>query len=253
MFKKAIVRRPCENMVHGITGENLGAPDYNTALKQHDSYIEALKNCGLEVITIEKNNTFPDSVFIEDTAVLTKEFAIITNPSPKARKEEIVGVIPTIKQQYNTIEYIAPPGTLEGGDIMLIGDTFYIGRTARSNDDGIRQFKKIVTKHGYNATTIDVTDMLHLKTGVSFIGNNTLLIVDNLKNHPAFTSFKKIIAEGKEAYAANSLNINDKIILPKGYPETRKKLDQENYEIIELDISEYRKLEGGLSCMSLRF
>jgi dimethylargininase len=252
MFKKAIVRRPCENMIHGITREDEGVPDYSLALKQHDSYIEALKSCGLEVITIEKNNTFPDSVFIEDTAVLTKEFAIITNPSPKARKEEIVGVIPTIKKQYQTIEYIAPPGTLEGGDIMLIGDTFYIGRTARSNEDGIRQFKKIINKHGYNAIIIDVTDMLHLKTGVSFIGNDTVLIVDSLKNHSAFSSYKKIIAEGSEAYAANSLNINGKIIIPEGYPETRNKLEQEGYNLIELDISEYRKLEGGLSCMSLR-
>jgi len=253
MFKKAIVRRPCENIIKGITRENQGPPNFSLAKEQHDSYIKALENCGLEVTVIEGNNTFPDSVFIEDTAVLTKEFAIITNPAPKTRKEEIVGVIPTIKHHFKTIEYIATPGTLEGGDILLIGNTFYIGMTERSNDDGIRQFKKITTKHGYNAETIDIKELLHLKTGVSYLGNDTLLIVNNLKDHPAFKSFKKIIAEEPETYAANSLNINGKILLPKDFPSTRKKLEDEGYEIIELDVSEYRKLEGGLSCLSLRF
>lgn len=253
MFKKAIVRRPCKNLMKGITRENQGLPDYSLALKQHDSYIDALKKCGLEVTVIEENDTFPDSVFIEDTAVLTKEFAIITNPSPKARKEEIVGVIPTIKHHYKTIEYIAAPGTLEGGDILQIGNTFYIGKTDRSNEDGIRQFKKIIFKHGYNAETIDVNKLLHLKTGVSHIGDDTLLIVNAFKDQPAFKSFKKIIAEEPETYAANSLNINGTILLPRGFPYTREKLEAEGYKIMELDVSEYRKLEGGLSCLSLRF
>ncbi len=253
MLKNAIVRRPCKNIVNGITRENQGPPNHSRAIKQHDSYIDALKNCGLEVTVIDENETFPDSVFIEDTAVLTKEFAIITNPSPKTRKEEIVGVIPTIKHHFKTIEYIATPGTLEGGDILLIGNTFYIGKTERSNIEGIRQFKKLISKHGYNSATINIDELLHLKSGVSYIGNNTLLIVNDLKNDPAFKSFKKIIAEEPETYAANSLNINGNIILPRGFPSTRKKLENEGYEIIELDVSEYRKLEGGLSCLSLRF
>jgi len=252
MLKKAIVRRPCENMVKGISNGKQGSPIHSTALEQHDKYIQALEKCGLQVTILEKNNTFPDSVFIEDTAILAKEFAIITNPSPKSRKEEIAGVIPALKQQFKTMEFIAAPGTLEGGDIMQVGDTFYIGRSARSNDDGIRQFKKIVTKHGYNPIAVEIPDMLHLKTGVSYLGNNILLITEKLKDNPAFTTFKKIIAEEPEALAANSLNINERILIPKGYPSTVKKLENEGFNVIELEITEFMKLDGGLSCMSLR-
>jgi len=252
MLKKAIVRRPCENMVKGISNGKQGSPVYSTALEQHDQYIQALEKCGLQVTILEKNNTFPDSVFIEDTAILTKEFAIITNPTPKSRKEEIAGIIPTLKQQYKTIEYIAAPGTLEGGDIMQVGDTFYIGRSSRSNDDGIRQFKRIVTKHGYNTTTVEMPDILHLKTGVSYLENNVLLISEQLKDNPAFDSFKKIIAEAPEAHAANSLNINGKILTPKDCPSTLKKLENEGFNVTELEITEFMKLDGGLSCMSLR-
>jgi len=252
MLKTAIVRRPCENMVQGISNGKQGVPDYSIATEQHNQYIQALEKCGLQVTILEKNNTFPDSVFIEDTAVLTREVAIVTNPTPKSRKEEVAGIISTLKQHYKTIEYIAAPGTLEGGDIMHVGDTFYIGRSARSNDDGIRQFKKIVTKHGYNPVTVELPDILHLKTGVSYLGNNVLLITEQLKDNPAFSSFKKIIAEEPEAHAANSLNINGNILIPKGCPSTLKKIENEVFNVTELDISEFMKLDGGLSCMSLR-
>ncbi|MGM0497220.1 MAG: dimethylarginine dimethylaminohydrolase family protein [Bacteroidota bacterium] len=252
MLKKAIVRRPCENMVKGISNEKQEAPNYSIALEQHDQYIQALEKCGLKITVLEKNNNFPDSVFIEDTAILTKEFATITNPTPKSRKEEIAGVIPTLKQQYNTIEFIATPGTLEGGDIMQVDNTFYIGRSSRSNDNGIRQFKKIITKHGYNAITVDMPAILHLKSGVSYLGNNILLIAEKLKDNPAFRSFKKIIAEEPEAHAANSLNINETILIPKECPSTFEKIKNEGYKVIELEITEFMKLDGGLSCMSLR-
>jgi len=251
-FTKAIVRRPCENMLQGITSKDLGAPDYSLALKQHDQYIRTLESCGLEVIVLEKNNTFPDSVFIEDTAVLTKEFAIITNPSPKARKEEIVGVIPTLKHLYKTIEYIAAPGTLEGGDIMMIDNTFYIGKTARSNEEGIRQFSEIVKKHGYQAIVVEVANLLHLKTGIASLEHNNILVTSDLSNHPAFQKYNKILPNPDEAYAANSLNINEQILIPKGFKQTKTRIEKLGYQTIEIDTSEFRKLDGGLSCLSLR-
>lgn len=253
MFKEAIVRRPCKAMTKGITQAGLGIPDYKLALQQHDQYIRALETCGLTITLVEADENFPDSVFIEDTAVLTRKFAIVTNPGPSSRKEEIVGVIPTLKAKFRTIEYIAAPGTLEGGDVMLAGNTFFVGKSDRTNSDGIRQFQKIVSKHGYQMVSVDMPQILHLKTGLSYLENNQILLTEDYTASTALNHFDKIITDSSEAYAANSLWVNEKVLVPAGFPSTRKKIEKAGYETLEVDVSEFRKLDGGLSCLSLRF
>jgi len=240
-------------MRKGITHAGLGMPNYKLALKQHDQYIRALETCGLKINLVEANEHFPDSVFIEDTAVLTREFAIVTNPGPSSRKEEVAGVVPTLKAKFRTIEYIAAPGTLEGGDVMLAGNTFFVGKSDRTNSDGIRQFQKIVSKHGYEMVTVDMPEILHLKTGLSYLENNQLLLTEDYTASAALYRFDKIITDSSEAYAANSLWVNEKVLVPNGFPSTRKKIEKAGYETLEVDVSEFRKLDGGLSCLSLRF
>ena len=144
MFKQAIVRTPCENMVNGISSANLGKPNYQKALLQHSKYIEALKYCGLEVTVLESDNNFPDSTFVEDTAVLTPKCAIIANPGTETRKNEIFTMSETIRKFYQTIEGIKYPGTLDGGDIMMVDSHFYIGISDRTNLAGANQLIKIM-------------------------------------------------------------------------------------------------------------
>ncbi len=256
MFKNVIVKRPCKAMVEGITSApELGKPDYDLALKQHDAYIEALKQCGVEVTVLEADEAYPDSCFVEDTAVITRKCAIISNPGALSRRKEAEVMLPTIKKFFSDdkIEYIKSPGTLEGGDVMMVGDHFYAGRSARTNEEGIRQFIEILEKHGLTGSEVPLELVLHLKTGINYIENNNMLVSGEFIEKPDFAKFNKLIIPEEEAYAANCIWVNDTVIVPEGYPTVERKVKEAGYKIILVDTSEYKKLDGGLSCLSLRF
>lgn len=256
MFKNVIVKKPSKSMLDGITSApELGKPDYELALKQHEAYIEALKSCGVKVTVLEADEAFPDSCFVEDVAVLSDKCAVITNPGAKSRNGETKGIINTIKKFYpeDKIEYIKSPGTLEGGDIMMVGDHFYVGLSARTNKEGAEQFIKALNKHGLTGSIVPLEKVLHLKTGVNYIENNNMLVSGEFVDKDEFKGFNKIIIPEEEAYAANCIWVNDTVIVPKGYPTVKKAIEDMGYKIILVDTSEYRKLDGGLSCLSLRF
>ncbi|MGF7060311.1 dimethylarginine dimethylaminohydrolase family protein [Brassicibacter mesophilus] len=256
MFKNVIVRRPSKSLVNGITSSpELGRPDYVLALKQHDSYIEALKSCGVEVTVLEANERYPDSCFVEDVAVVTKNCAIITNPGAPTRKGEEKEIIDVIKRFYteDKIEYIKDPGTLEGGDIMMVGDHFYIGLSARTNKEGARQFIESLEKYDLTGSVVPLEKVLHLKTGLAYLENNNLLVAGEFVTSPIFENFNKIIIDENDSYSANCIWINNKVLVPFGYEKTQKAIENAGYEVILVDTSEYRKLDGGLSCLSLRF
>ena len=253
MFKNAIVRKPCKNLVNGLTTANLGKPDYQLALIQHQAYIEALEECGLEVTVLEADEKHPDSTFIEDTALLTAHCAIIANPSAHSRNGEIIELSQLIENVYPIVESISTPGTLEGGDILMVGNHFYIGLSERTNLFGANQLIGILAKYGLVGSTIPVENFLHLKSGLSYLENNNLLVTSSFKNIPEFQKYNLIFVDDDESYAANSLWINNKVVVPKGFPKTKKKIEQAGYTTIEIDVSEFRKLDGGLSCLSLRY
>lgn len=256
MFKNVIVKRPSKSLVNGITSApELGKPNYELALKQHDSYIAALKQCGVEVTILEASEKYPDSCFVEDTAVITRKCAIISNPGASSRNGEALLMLPTIKKFFSDdkIEFIKSPGTMEGGDVMMVGDHFYIGRSARTNTEGIRQFITILEKHGLTASEIPLEFVLHLKTGVNYIENNNMLVVGEFVTKSDFAKYNKILIPEDESYAANCIWVNNKVIVPIGYPTAEKRIRDAGYEVILVDTSEYRKLDGGLSCLSLRF
>ena len=154
---------------------------------------------------------------------------------------------------YKNIEEIKEPGTVEAGDVMVVADHHYIGLSGRTNLDGANQLTRILSKYGLTGSTISLEKMLHLKSGVSYLGNNNLLVAGELKNKLEFEKFNLILVEDDESYAANSLWINDIVLVPKGFLKTRMKIEQLGYKTIEVDVSEFRKLDGGLSCLSLRF
>lgn len=256
MFQNVIVRRPCRAMVEGITSNpQLGKPDYDLACKQHDAYIEALKSCGVKVTVLPADECYPDSCFVEDPAVITRKCAIITNPGAPSRngeKDQIIGAIREFFSE-DQIEYIHAPGTLEGGDVMMVGDHFYVGRSARTNGEGIRQFLAILEKHGLTGSEVPLEEVLHLKTGVNYLENNNMLVSGEFVSKPDFADFNRIEIPEEEAYAANCIWVNDTVIVPAGYPAVENAVRELGYRILLVDTSEYRKLDGGLSCLSLRF
>jgi len=253
MFTKAIVRKPCRNLIKGLSKANLGVLNYYKAMKQHKLYVEALQSCGLDVHILEADENYPDSVFVEDAALLTKNCAIITNPGAKSRMGEILEMEKVLGSFYTNIERISIPGTVEAGDIMMVGDHFYIGLSDRTNLQGAEQMISILEKNGFTGSTVELNEMLHLKTGVSYIENNNMLVAGEFEQHPEFDKFNRMVIPEDELYAANSLWINNKVLVPQGNPKTKKIIENAGYEVVSLDMSEFRKLDGGLSCLSLRF
>ncbi len=253
MFSNAIVKLPSKSLINGITTANLGKPDYYLALKQHEMYVNALIKCGLKVTVLPETEDFPDSVFVEDTAVVTPDWAIVCNPAEQSRNAETTYITPKLSGFFTTVFQITGSMFIEGGDIMLIDKTFYIGISKRTNMSGINQFEKLVNQLGYKVIPVTLNTMLHLKTGVNYLDNNNLLVAGEFISKPEFALFNKLIVPDNEMYAANSLCINGTVLVPYGFPVTLGLIKSCGYPVIELDMSEFRKIDGGLSCLSLRF
>ena len=228
-FTKAIVRCPGPEIVNGLSTANLGKPDYNLTLQQHGQYVKSLMACGLDVTILEADVRYPDATFVEDAALLTPHCAIIMSPGASSRKGETEEITSVIRKFYDNIEIIEPPGTVEAGDIMMVGSHFYIGLSKRTNRIGAMKVVEILQKHDLGGSVIDLKEVLHLKTGVSYLEDKD------------------------ESYAANSIWVNDVVIMPAGYPKTKKAISTAGYKILEVNTSEFRKVDGGVSCLSLRF
>jgi dimethylargininase len=252
MLTHAVTRLPGENFADGITTSNLGRPNYELIIRQHAAYRQALHNLGLEVLLLPPEPAFPDAYFVEDPAIVSPSLAIITRPGAASRRGEEISLERALKE-FKPLAHIRAPGTLDGGDVLFAEDQFFIGLSKRTNREGARQLSTLLEAAGYPSITVNVASGLHLKSSVNYIGNNTMLITSALADHPAFTEFDKILLDPNEEYAANTLLVNDTLLVPAGFPKTRKQLDAMNLPIIELDVSEVRKMDGGLTCMSLRF
>ncbi len=253
MFSRAIVRQPGNSLVNGITTAGLGAPDYELALKQHGQYIDALEQCGLEVTVMPADENYPDGLFIEDAALVMSGCAVSTRPGASERRGEVGKVASELLSFYEQVEAIEAPGTLDAGDIMMVGQHFYIGLSERSNQAGAEQLIEILKAHGYSGSMVAFSEALHLKSSVSYLENNRLVITGELCDKPAFAEFDHIVIAADEAYAANCVWINNRVLVASGYPNTSKLIADLGYEVIELDVSEFRKLDGGWSCLLLRF
>lgn len=253
MFSKAIVRTPCKAMVSGLTAANLGIPDYQKALIQHQDYIAALQECGLDVTVLPADESFPDSTFVEDPALVTPHCAILTRPGAPSRSNETLTMREPLSRFFDDIEIIEHPGSVEGGDIMMVGDFYYIGLSERTNREGARQMIDILRQYGMDGATVTLNEVLHLKTGLSYLENNNLLICGEFLQNDTFRQFNHLAVDADEAYAASSVWINGVVLTPAGFPGTRALIESAGYACREVDVSEFQKLDGGLSCLSLRF
>ena len=253
IFTKALVRKPCRNMVHGLSTAGLGAPDYERALAQHAGYVAALRECGLAVTVLAADETYPDSVFIEDTAVLSEKAAVISRPGAPSRRGEEKAVAVALRSFFTELQAIVEPGTLEGGDVLKAGDHFFIGVSDRTNTEGAGQLAAILKQSGCTAILVPLKKVLHLKTGVAYLEHNRVLAGGEFLGHALLSRFEAIPVPAGEDYAANSLWINGRVMIPAGFPKTRDAIEKAGYETLTVDVSEFRKLDGGLSCLSLRF
>jgi len=255
-FTKAIVRRPGASFSDGLTTARLGAPLFEKTLQQHDAYVRALQACGLEVVVLEADERHPDSTFVEDTAVLAGRSAILTRPGALSRRGEVAAIRGALAERFNAVESIEAPGTLDGGDICHAGSHVFIGISERTNEDGARQLADLLQRDGSTTSFVDVRrtkGILHLKSGVAFLGDDRLALIEALADRREFAGRDRIVVTQGEEYAANCVRVNDKVIIAAGFPEFQAALERQGYRVVPVEVSEFRKMDGGLSCLSLRF
>ncbi|WP_323119708.1 dimethylarginine dimethylaminohydrolase family protein [Burkholderia alba] len=250
-FTKAIVRRPAASCGAGLTTAQSGAPDYDRTLTQFHAYCEALRAHGVEPVELPALDAFPDAHFVEDVAVVTPEFAVITRPGAPARRGEIDSIAAPLAAHRPLLPM--RDGRLDGGDVMRVGRRFYIGLTSRTDAAGIAAFGALVAPHGYTVEAIPVGAGLHLKSVVNALGDDVLLATRALAGHRAFDGFRVIEIDAADEYACNTLRINDTLLTPAGYPRVHEKIDALGMPLHVLDTGEFRKMDGGLTCLSLRF
>jgi dimethylargininase len=256
VLTKAIVREPGQNFSSGETSVDLGKPDYELAFRQHKAYCRALESCELQLIRLKADERFPDSTFVEDTAIVTERGAVITRLGAVSRMGETEEIRRELVNHYPKLSMIEAPGTVDGGDICEAENHFFIGISRRTNEAGAAQLAGILKSLGFSSSLIDIrglSNILHLKSGMACIGHNRLVLVEALRNLKEFSSFELIHVNSVEDYAANCVFINNRMLVAAGFPGLKRQLEDLNYQTIALEMSEFQKMDGGLSCLSLRF
>jgi len=224
--------------------------DMNVARTQHDAYVHTLVELGCQVIELPEEPDLPDSVFVEDTAFILPEVAVITHPGADSRKPEVESIIPALSS-YRPLVHVTEPATVDGGDVLVAGKQIFIGMSTRSNPESVAQLNALLDNFGYTVRGVEMTDCLHLKTAVTRVDDKTLLINKNWVDAANFPGFDLIEVDASEPFAANCLPVRGKIIYPTTFPKTRKKLEDKGYSIAPVDLSELAKAEGAVTCCSL--
>lgn len=257
MFSQAIVRLPGRNFAEGLTTSSLGLPDYGLAVIQHQYYCDALEEMGLHLVRMPPDEQHPDSTFVEDTAVVTDRGAVIARPGAPSRQTEVYAIRDALTLFYSDLETIEGVGTLDGGDVCQVDGHFFVGVSARTNHEGATQLSRFLNKFGYTSTLIDIREvtpeLLHLKSGLAYLGNNRLVVHSALASRAEFEGFEKLRLVNGEEYAANCLTFDKTVLVASGYPGFESHLGRLGYRTVSLDMSEFQKMDGGLSCLSIRF
>jgi len=269
MLTRAIVRPTALNFSEGLTTGKLGAPDYEIAMRQHEAYCAALEQCGLMLSRLEADSKYPDSTFVEDVAVLfealphgratapdAEHCAVLARPGAASRLGEIANMRTVLADVFPSLHEINAPGTLDGGDVCEAGSHFFIGISERTNEAGARQLAEVLSEFGYTSSFVDIrkaNGLLHLKSGIAYLGDTHLVVTEALAGRAQFADYDLVRVDRGEEYAANCVRINEHVLVAAGYPKFEAKLRQLGYRTIALEMSEFQKMDGGLSCLSLRF
>jgi len=224
--------------------------DVKIAQSQHHGYVQALKELGCAVLELPCERNLPDSVFVEDTAVVIPDAALITRPGVDSRKPETESIIQALAP-YRDLLFIEPPATVDGGDVLVVGKNIFVGLSTRSNREAINQMNNLLARFGYKTQGVDLRDCLHLKSAVTRITDETLLINRNWVDVEHFEGYHLIEIDPSEPYAANCLPVNDSIIYPTSFPHTSAILESGGYRIRPVLVDELAKAEGAVTCCSL--
>jgi dimethylargininase len=256
-FTQAIVCRPAPNFAEGLTRVDLGRPSYPLAVEQHERYCRALERCGLRLIRLPADEVYPDSTFVEDTAILTEHGAMLTRPGAPSRAGEVAAIREALAGLYPELASIQAPGTVDGGDVCDAEGHYYIGLSERTNAEGARQLADWLALQGYTASVVDIrgrAELLHLKSGLAYLGDKRLAVQEALAQDEAvYSGYELVRVPHGEEYAANCVRVGSHVLVAAGHPGFEAALRELGYGILRLDMSEFQKMDGGLSCLSLRF
>ncbi|GHE94126.1 NG,NG-dimethylarginine dimethylaminohydrolase (dimethylargininase) protein [Aliiroseovarius zhejiangensis] len=253
-FTRAITRRPSASITDGLRAEDTGTPDLDQMLRDHAHYVATLKKTGAEVVELPPLEDFPDAVFVEDTALCLPRGAVLMRPGAPSRMGEVAHMAPALRDFYDDVREIVGPGHIEGGDILVTGREILVGRSDRTDAAGVAELTRIVSDWGHNLREVFTPPgVLHFKTDCSLLDGDTILATQRLDASGCFDGYRVLhVADGEEA-AANSIRFNQFVLMPAGFPRTAEMLDKAGFEVVEINNSECAKLDGGMSCLSLRF
>jgi dimethylargininase len=247
----AIVRKPSPRSAEcELTFMSRAAIDYETLLTQHEAYTDRLRARNIEVEFLAELPEAPDGAFVEDPAIVLDELAILTRPGAASRIQEVASLREVLHRHRKVVHQILAPGTLEGGDVLRVGKNLFVGRSTRTNTDGIHQLRKLTAPFGYEVHPVEMKGCLHLKTGLSYLGNDTYLIN---KEWISFDRGNLIEVEPGEPFAANVLRTDEMILAPEEHPYTVAKLRAAGFAVETTPIGEFAKAEAGVTCLSLVF
>ena len=253
-FTRAITRRPGKSVVNGLRAADTGSPDPAQMLLDHAAYVSALKQAGAEVIELPPLEAFPDALFVEDTALCLPQGAVLMRPGAASRAGEVEQMAPTLREQYDTVVALQGPGHVEGGDILTTPREILVGLSERTDRAGVEELAAIVAQWGHSLRIVETPPgVLHFKTDCSLLDGETILSTERLAASGCFADYRVIhVAKGEEA-CANLIRFNDVIIMPDGFPKTTQILQEAGYTVRCINNSECAKIDGGMSCLSLRF
>ena len=226
--------------------------DIAKAVRQHREYEAVLAELGLHVISLPAEAELPDSMFVEDTAVVVEEVAVMTRMGAESRRGEVDSVAEALSE-FRAVRRLCEPATLEGGDVMRAGSTFFVGRSKRTNDAGIAQLAAELGPYGYRLSAVEVRGCLHLKSACCYLGGGRILANPDWIDSAALAEFEILPVDADEPWAANILRIGDTVLIASSSPGTARILEKAGYRVRRLDISELMKAEAGLTCSSLIF
>lgn len=253
-FSHALCRKPAKSVTNGLRAQDHGDPDHALFIEHHQRYVEALTACGCKVTLLDALEDYPDSVFIEDAALCLAGVAIALRPGASSRFGESAALMPSLNKLFRQVINLPGYGFIDGGDILVTDTEVLVGLSSRTNQAGFDSLSKQVQELGYEARKINTpADILHFKTDCGLLDSNTIFASSALAATGCFESYQVIVAPENEAAAANLIRVNDAVLISEGYPETKLLLEKAGYKVVCLPNSEAAKVDGGLSCMSLRF
>lgn len=253
-FNNAIVRTPCHGIVNGLRAVDVGAPTYETVLAEHSAYVAALKDTGVTVEVLPALDAFPDSMFVEDPALVFTEGAIVMRPGAPSRFGEAAEMAPVLKRRFHKVIDLPAPGFADGGDILVTRDRVMIGLSDRTNETGAAALTEALRALGKNPVVVRTpANVLHFKSDCSLLDEATILSTSRLAVSGVFAGFDLILTPDGEEGAANALRVNNKVFVGRAFPKTIALLKSRGYDVVPLATSEIAKVDAGLSCMSLRW